>query len=190
MTTNLLSIKLVFFIGQLPIFFCSLFSIIYFGLQMLNLRKWGQMMSCQIHIHVYLVFILFFRRTVVFSLTIATHCVTSLSAWLFSNSFSQMDFFYMLKLPTKLHLVCCFSIYLSIQDNLTCAVKFSRTVSVSFWLCANSSLSSIIFWFRWEICCSRWEILSLQVDLISVSCCLVSSSFFSRVLLCPIQHSF
>lgn len=131
-----------------------------------------------------------FGEQLYFSLTIATHCVTSRSAWLFSNSFSQMDFFYMLKLPTKLNLVCCFSIYLSIQDNLTCAVKFSRTVSVSFWLCANSSLSSIIFWFRWEICCSRWEILSLQVDLISVSCCLVSSSFFSRVILCPIQHSF
>lgn len=190
MTTNLLSIKLVFFIGQLPIFFCSLFSIIYFGLQMLNLRKWGQMMSRQIHIHVYLVFILFFWRTVVFFTNNCNSlCYFTLCKAIFKFLFTD-GFFYMLKLPTKLHLVCCFSIYLSIQDNLTCAVNFSRTVSVSFWLCAISSLSSIIFWFRWEICCSRWEILSLQVDLISVSCCLVSSSFFSRVILCPIQHSF
>ena len=86
------------------------------------------------------------------------------------------------------------SVYHTIKWNLqycnfipnfsTCAVKFSRTVSVSFWLCANSSLSSMIFWFRWDICCSRWEILSLHVDLISVSCCLVSSNFFSSVFLC------
>lgn len=131
----------------------------------------------------------FWRRGVYFIQIVIQMCYFTICMAIFKFFFIDGIFFYVTA-AYKITFNMLFWHLSLIQDNLTCAVKFSRTVSVSFWLCANSSLSSIIFWFRWEICCSRWEILSLQVDLISVSCCLVSSSFFSRVLLCPIQYSF
>lgn len=150
-------------------------------------------MSGQIHIHVYWIFHPFLlEKRCLFHSNCNSNVLLYYLHGYFQILFHRWNFFYFLYVTAayKITFKMIFWHISLIQDNLTCAVKFSRTVSVSFWLCANSSLSSIIFWFRWEICCSRWEILSLQVDLISVSCCLVSSSFFSRVLLCPIQYSF